>query len=154
MTPPPPPSCTMHRHHRGHHQQQKNWWPEQLDVTMLRRNESLAWAPKAITTTTSTTTSSSSSSYSYAQKFAKLDLTAVERDLHQLMTSSVDWWPADYGHYGPFFIRYVVSSSSSSSYFLACFLLSALSILSGVCRLFIFYFLRTRNIWLFLSFSL
>ena len=97
---PPPPSCPMHRpatrssggaHRNNNHKKNQEWWPEQLDVSVLRRNEGAS--------------ANSTASSEYAQRFAKLDLAAVERDLHHLMTSSVDWWPADYGHYGPFFIR-------------------------------------------------
>ncbi|CAB9531256.1 Catalase-peroxidase (Partial), partial [Seminavis robusta] len=67
-----------------------DWWPEQLDVSILKKNEN---------------NNAEKESQRYAQQFAQLDLSAVERDLKELMTSSVDWWPADYGHYGPFFIR-------------------------------------------------
>ena len=45
------------------------------------------------------------SSYNYAEAFKTLDLAALKKDLHDLMTTSQPWWPADYGHYGPFFIR-------------------------------------------------
>ena len=45
--------------------------------------------------------------FDYATEFQTLDLAAVKQDLHHLMTNSQEWWPADYGHYGPFFIRYV-----------------------------------------------
>jgi catalase-peroxidase len=84
----PPPGCPF-KLNKG--TSVTEWWPEQLDVGMLKRNENgdgKAMASKV-----------------YAQKFARLDLAAVEKDLKALMTSSVDWWPADYGHYGPFFIR-------------------------------------------------
>lgn len=84
---PPPPSCPMHRATTA--TAPKDWWPEQLDVSLLKRNETIT----------------DKDAIAYAQKFAKLDLKALENDLKQLMTSSVDWWPADYGHYGPFFIR-------------------------------------------------
>lgn len=102
----------MHRRpaNRGAPRNNQEWWPEQLDVSVLRRNELLASARPTTTTTTS------SCSDGYAQRFAKLDLSAVERDLHQLMTSSVDWWPADYGHYGPFFVRCVVVTVIQSLY--------------------------------------
>ena len=86
---PPPPSCPMHRPARGA-TGPKEWWPEQLDLSNLKRNE---------------TTITDSQAIAYAQKFAKLNLKAIEGDLKALMTASVDWWPADYGHYGPFFIR-------------------------------------------------
>lgn len=83
----PPPSCPMHRRPTA----PTDWWPEQLDVAVLKRNER----------------TNDANAIAYAQRFAKLDLEAVEADLKELMTSSTDWWPADYGHYGPFFIRYV-----------------------------------------------
>lgn len=108
---PPPPSCPMHRggllSRNSNSNNQQKWWPEQLDVSILRRNEGLAWAPAAVVATTNASNHRRSEAEEYARRFAQLDLAAVERDLHQLMTSSVDWWPADYGHYGPFFIRYV-----------------------------------------------
>ena len=87
---PPPPSCPMH-HSKSKATSPSDWWPEQLDVSILKRNENLQSRAKALEV--------------YAQKFAQLDLAAVENDLKALMTSSKDWWPADYGHYGPFFIR-------------------------------------------------
>ncbi len=68
-----------------------DWWPEQLKLNVLRQNSSLAdpMAP----------------GFNYAEEFKSLDLDAVIADLHALMTDSQSWWPADYGHYGPFFIR-------------------------------------------------
>jgi catalase-peroxidase len=66
------------------------WWPDQLDLTPLRRN-----AP----------TSNPLGDFDYAKAFATLDLAAVKADLKQVLTTSQDWWPADYGNYGPFFIR-------------------------------------------------
>lgn len=67
------------------------WWPNRLDLKPLRHN-----APAS---------NPMGEAFDYAQAFAALDLVAVKRDLEVLMTTSQDWWPADYGHYGPFFIR-------------------------------------------------
>ncbi len=68
-----------------------DWWPQYLDLAPLRRNE-VSGNPYG-------------AAFDYAQEFAKLDLEAVKRDLRALMTTSQPWWPADYGHYGPLFIR-------------------------------------------------
>jgi catalase-peroxidase len=65
------------------------WWPNQVDLTPLRRNETNARA----------------AAEDYAARFAKLDLRAVKADITAVMTTSQDWWPADYGTYGPLFIR-------------------------------------------------
>jgi catalase-peroxidase len=67
------------------------WWPEQVDLSPLRLH-SPASDPMG-------------ADFDYAEEFAKLDLEAVKKDLAELMTDSQDWWPADWGHYGPFFIR-------------------------------------------------
>jgi catalase-peroxidase len=67
------------------------WWPEQLNLSILHQHSSLS--------------NPMSESFNYAEEFKTLDLEAVVKDLHALMTSSQSWWPADYGHYGPFFIR-------------------------------------------------
>jgi catalase-peroxidase len=69
----------------------KDWWPQILNLNVLRQHSSLS--------------NPMESSYSYAQEFKSLDLNALKKDLHDLMTDNQDWWPADYGHYGPFFIR-------------------------------------------------
>ena len=68
-----------------------NWWPQQLRLNILHQHSGKS-NPMGET-------------FDYAQAFKSLDLDAVVRDLHALMTDSQDWWPADYGHYGPLFIR-------------------------------------------------
>jgi catalase-peroxidase len=68
-----------------------NWWPNQLNLKILHQHSSLS--------------NPMGEAFNYAEEFKSLDLNAVIKDLHALMTSSQDWWPADYGHYGPFFIR-------------------------------------------------
>jgi catalase-peroxidase len=67
------------------------WWPEQLDLSPLRQH-GMESNPLG-------------SDFNYAEEFASLDLAEVKKDIEALMTTSQDWWPADYGHYGPFFIR-------------------------------------------------
>ena len=69
----------------------QHWWPNQLSVKMLAQNTAASNPMGA--------------DFDYAEAFKSLDLDAVRADLHALMTDSQDWWPADYGHYGPFFIR-------------------------------------------------
>ncbi len=69
----------------------KAWWPERLDLSILTPNPP--------------SRSPLGEEFDYAAEFAKLDLEAVDNDLRQLMTTSQDWWPADYGHYGPLFVR-------------------------------------------------
>ncbi len=68
-----------------------SWWPNQLNVKMLHQH--------------SAKSNPLGEAFNYAEAFKSLDLDAVIKDLHALMTDSQDWWPADYGHYGPFFIR-------------------------------------------------
>ena len=69
----------------------RDWWPNQLNLKILSQNSSLS--------------NPMGESFSYAEAFKTLDLKALKKDLYALMTDSQDWWPADYGHYGPFFIR-------------------------------------------------
>jgi len=68
-----------------------DWWPKKLKVSLLRQHSNLS--------------NPMDPDFDYAQEFKKLDLEAVKRDLHALMTDSQDWWPADFGHYGGLFIR-------------------------------------------------
>jgi len=68
-----------------------DWWPNQLKLNILRQHSSLS--------------DPMGDEFNYAEEFKSLDLKAVKNDLHKLMTSSQDWWPADFGHYGPLFIR-------------------------------------------------
>ena len=68
-----------------------HWWPDQLNLKILHQH-----SPKS---------DPMGGGFDYAEAFKSLDLDAVVKDLHALMTDSQDWWPADYGHYGPFFIR-------------------------------------------------
>lgn len=69
----------------------RDWWPNQLKLNILRQHSALS--------------NPMGESFNYAEEFKSLDLNAVKNDLFELMTTSQDWWPADYGHYGPFFIR-------------------------------------------------
>jgi catalase-peroxidase len=68
-----------------------DWWPDQLNLKILNQHSPLS--------------DPMGEAFHYAEEFKSLDLNAVVEDLHALMTDSQDWWPADYGHYGPFFIR-------------------------------------------------
>jgi len=69
----------------------RDWWPNELKLNILRQNSSLS--------------NPMGDGFNYAEEFETLDLAAVKQDIYDLMTKSQDWWPADYGHYGPFFIR-------------------------------------------------
>ena len=69
----------------------RDWWPNQLNLKMLHQNSPLS--------------NPMGEAFNYAEEFKKLDLKALKKDLTALMTDSQDWWPADFGHYGPLFIR-------------------------------------------------
>ena len=69
----------------------RDWWPNQLKLNILRQNDSKS--------------DPMGQGFNYAKEFESLDLKSIKTDLVDLMTTSQDWWPADYGHYGPFFIR-------------------------------------------------
>lgn len=76
---------------QGEGKTNKDWWPNQLDLSVLRQNSELS--------------DPMGESFDYKKAFSELDYEALKKDLTELMTDSKDWWPADYGHYGPFFIR-------------------------------------------------
>lgn len=69
----------------------RDWWPNQLHLNILRQNSSLS--------------NPMGNEFNYAEEFKTLDYDGLKKDLHSLMTDSQDWWPADFGHYGPLFIR-------------------------------------------------
>ncbi|HYS69533.1 MAG TPA: catalase/peroxidase HPI [Gemmatimonadaceae bacterium] len=76
---------------RGRPATNKDWWPNQLDLSVLHAHSHLS--------------NPMEEDFNYAERFKSLDLDALRRDLIEVMTTSQDWWPADYGHYGPLFIR-------------------------------------------------
>src|SRR5205823_4896891 len=82
----PSPTPTAHRPRTN-----KDWWPDQLDLSVLHQH--------------SRRVDPMGGDYSYKEEFKNLDVEALKRDLVEVMTTSQDWWPADYGHYGPLFIR-------------------------------------------------
>ena len=69
----------------------RDWWPNQLNLNILHQHDKK--------------TNPMDENFDYREEFKKIDYNALKKDLHDLMTDSQDWWPADYGHYGPFFIR-------------------------------------------------
>src|ERR671914_1188930 len=69
----------------------KDWWPNQIDLSILHTHSPLS--------------NPMGKDFNYTEEFKKLDLDALKRDIFEVMTTSQDWWPADYGHYGPLFIR-------------------------------------------------
>ena len=81
----------VHNHAAGGGTSNRDWWPNQLNLKILRQHSSKS--------------DPMDSTFNYADEFKTLDLDAIKKDIVDLMTSSQDWWPADYGHYGPLFIR-------------------------------------------------
>ncbi|MEE2791434.1 MAG: catalase/peroxidase HPI [Acidobacteriota bacterium] len=86
-----PMMSASHRHTAAGSLSNREWWPNQLKLQILHQNSSLA--------------DPMDGNFNYAEEFKSLDLDALKQDIDELMTTSQDWWPADYGHYGPFFIR-------------------------------------------------
>jgi catalase-peroxidase len=80
-----------HRHTAAGALANRDWWPNQLNLQVLHQNSPLS--------------NPLGKEFNYAQEFKKLDLDALKKDIEAVMTTSQDWWPADYGHYGPLFIR-------------------------------------------------
>lgn len=87
-----PVTGAVAKHHVGTSgTKNSNWWPNQLKLSILRQH--------------SPCSNPMGEAFNYDEAFKSLDMTALKKDLHALMTDSQDWWPADFGHYGPFFIR-------------------------------------------------
>lgn len=82
---------SMFKKQAGGGTRNSDWWPNQLKLNILRQHSSLS--------------DPMGKDFNYAEAFKSLDLQAVKKDIYELMTTSQEWWPADYGHYGPFFIR-------------------------------------------------
>src|SRR6202789_463345 len=82
--------CPFH-HTAGEGTSNRDWWPNQLKLNILHQHSSLS--------------DPMDKDFNYAEAFKSLDLAAVKKDIQALMTTSQDWWPADFGHYGPLFIR-------------------------------------------------
>ena len=83
--------CPFHRHTAAGAQSNASWWPDQLNLKMLHQNSSLS--------------DPMGEDFNYAEEFKTIDLDELQKDVEEVMTTSQDWWPADYGHYGPLFIR-------------------------------------------------
>jgi catalase-peroxidase len=87
-----PVSGAFQKHHAGAGgSKNRDWWPDQLKLNVLRQHSPLS--------------NPMGEDFNYAEEFRSLDFDALKKDLHKLMTDSQDWWPADFGHYGPLFIR-------------------------------------------------
>jgi catalase-peroxidase len=83
--------CPIHKSTAAGGTTNQDWWPNQLNLDILHQHSSKS--------------NPMGEDFNYAEEFKKLDLEAVKKDLHALMTDSQEWWPADYGHYGGLFIR-------------------------------------------------
>src|SRR5476651_2449430 len=90
-TKPPTTTNGIHRPTAGKGRSNREWWPNQLHLAVLHQNKALS--------------NPLGKEFNYAEEFKKLDLKALKKDIEAVMTTSQDWWPADYGHYGPLFIR-------------------------------------------------
>jgi catalase-peroxidase len=87
-----PVTGASHKHSVGSNgTKNRDWWPDQLKLNTLRQNSTLS--------------NPMGKDFNYAEEFKSLDFAALKNDLYKLMTDSQEWWPADFGHYGPFFIR-------------------------------------------------
>jgi catalase-peroxidase len=86
-----PITASTHKHTISRGTSNRDWWPNQLNLKILHQRSSLSNPMGA--------------AFNYAEEFTKLDFEALKKDLYALMTDSQDWWPADFGHYGPLFIR-------------------------------------------------
>ncbi|MBL4851563.1 MAG: catalase/peroxidase HPI [Gammaproteobacteria bacterium] len=86
-----PFSGGTHKHSAGDGTSNRDWWPNQLNLNILHQHSGLS--------------DPMDPDFDYAEEFLSLDLAALKQDIMELMTTSQDWWPADYGHYGPLFIR-------------------------------------------------
>ncbi len=86
-----PETGMAHKQPAGRGRSNRDWWPNQLNLRILHQHSSLS--------------NPMGEAFNYAEEFKKLDLKALKEDLYALMTDSQDWWPADFGHYGPLFIR-------------------------------------------------
>jgi catalase-peroxidase len=82
---------STHKHTADSGTSNRDWWPNQLNLKMLHQNSPMS--------------NPMGEEFNYAEEFKKLDLDILKKDINTLMTDSQDWWPADYGHYGPLFIR-------------------------------------------------
>ncbi len=81
----------VHRHNLAVARSNRDWWPNQLNLQILHQHSPLS--------------NPMDKEFNYAEEFEKVDLNALKKDIEAVMTTSQDWWPADYGHYGPLFIR-------------------------------------------------
>jgi len=86
-----PVTGNTHQHPAGKGTSNRDWWPNQVNLKILHQHSALS--------------NPMGEEFNYAEEFRKLDLKAVKKDLYALMSDSQDWWPADWGHYGPLFIR-------------------------------------------------